>query len=83
MTITLDGALGFIFTICTLATAVTIMVLGTYVLWSWLIFEKLLPKALMYLKLYHRFYWFIWAYERRKAFLRRRKKERSEWDVLT
>ena len=77
MDILLTGVVGIAFVLFVGATAVVILMLGTWVIWHEFIFEFLIPRALIHLKVYHRLVLFIIAYERLQARKRRRKQTRE------
>lgn len=82
MDITLTGVVGIAFILFVGTTAVTILMLGTWVVWHEFIFEFLIPRALIHLKVYHRLVLFIVAYERLQARKRRRKMIRDEVEQM-
>ena len=64
MEVTLTGSLSWVFNFCVLATSITIILLGTWIILNHLIWDILIKRALSFLNLYKLFVHFLMYRER-------------------
>ena len=77
MEVTLDSALSWILTICVLVTTASIIILGTWIILNYFVWEVLARRSLRFLKLEKPFIQFIFY---RKQFMEWVKEHEGETD---
>lgn len=71
MEVTLSGSLSWILNLCVLVTTASIIILGTWLLFNYLVWEILVKHSLRFLKLYKVFVHFIFYRKRFEAWFKK------------